>query len=43
MPVNEKFRQLVKMTGERAKLDAKANETYVVYLGCNWKNNQRIF
>ena len=25
------LQKLIKLTGERAKLDAKANETYIVY------------
>jgi hypothetical protein len=28
---NEVLKKLVKLTGERAKLDAKANDSYVVY------------
>lgn len=28
--INE-LRKLINLTGERAKLDAKANETYIVY------------
>lgn len=27
----ERFRKVVKMTGERAMLDAKMNNTYIVY------------
>jgi hypothetical protein len=31
MEVNNDLMKLIKLTGERAKLDAKANGTYVVY------------
>lgn len=31
MEGNEAIKKLIHMTGERAKLDAKANGTYVVY------------
>lgn len=27
----EQLRKLIKLTGDRAKLDAKANDTYIVY------------
>ncbi|WP_171645311.1 hypothetical protein [Paenibacillus phytorum] len=35
MEQTEVLKKLIRMTGERAKIDAKANGTYVVY-----KNNQ---
>ncbi|MCU6790729.1 hypothetical protein OB236_01195 [Paenibacillus sp. WQ 127069] len=31
MERNDDLKKLIKLTGERAKLDAKANGTYVVY------------
>ncbi|MEC0231047.1 hypothetical protein [Paenibacillus alba] len=31
MEGNEDLKKLIKLTGERAKLDARANGTYVVY------------
>ncbi|GKS13752.1 hypothetical protein YDYSY3_47520 [Paenibacillus chitinolyticus] len=31
MEKNQDLTKLIKLTGERAKLDAKANGTYVVY------------
>lgn len=31
METNNDLTKLIKLTGERAKLDAKANGTYVVY------------
>lgn len=31
MKGNDDLKKLIKLTGERAKLDAKANGTYVVY------------
>ncbi|UKS26717.1 hypothetical protein LOZ80_35400 [Paenibacillus sp. HWE-109] len=31
MERNDDLNKLIKLTGERAKLDAKANGTYVVY------------
>ncbi|GEM_PF-2141001 len=31
------LQKLIKLTGERAKLDAKANGTYIVYQGDNGK------
>lgn len=31
MKNNNDLKKLIKMTGERAKLDAKANGTYIVY------------
>ncbi|QQZ63268.1 hypothetical protein JI735_12745 [Paenibacillus sonchi] len=31
MEANNDLMKLIKLTGERAKLDAKANGTYVVY------------
>lgn len=30
--VVEHLRKMVKMTGERARIDAKANNTYIVYM-----------
>ncbi len=31
MEENNDLKKLIKLTGERAKLEAKANDTYVVY------------
>ncbi len=31
MEISNNLKKLIKLTGERAKLDAKANGTYVVY------------
>jgi len=38
MEQTEVLKKLIRMTGERAKIDAKVNGTYVVY-----KNNQNQF
>ncbi|GAK14297.1 hypothetical protein [Geomicrobium sp. JCM 19039] len=32
----ERFRKIVRMTGERAMLDAKMNNTYIVYQEGKW-------
>ncbi|MFD0678674.1 MULTISPECIES: hypothetical protein [unclassified Paenibacillus] len=31
MKNSQKLHKLIKLTGDRAKLDAKANDTYIVY------------
>ncbi|MBN2983239.1 MULTISPECIES: hypothetical protein [Cohnella] len=35
MKRTEELHKLIKLTGDRAKLDAKANETYIVYKAAN--------
>ncbi|UJF31856.1 hypothetical protein [Paenibacillus hexagrammi] len=35
MKQSQQLHKLIKLTGDRAKLDAKANDTYIVYMTPN--------